>query len=221
MNKPVLDKRDRILIIGEPEDETRRIADALASVYSISAAPDVSAAAARMENETFSVILFDQCDASADLENIIQTLKEHAFLTPIIVTSTLTDTALIVRVIKAGASDFITRPVVDEKIRLAVHQAIENRSLKNEIDYLRRQQDVEYSQDRIISVSPVMEEIMATIRRVARSDANILMTGETGTGKSFISGHIHFNSPRSTRPFVKINCANIPETLLESELFGH
>jgi len=67
----------------------------------------------------------------------------------------------------------------------------------------------------------VMEEIMGTIKRVARSDANILMTGETGTGKSFISGHIHFNSSRSTRPFVKINCANIPETLLESEFFGH
>ena len=212
---------DRILIIGEAEDETRRLVDALASGYSISAAPSVSEAAGRMKNETFSVILFDLCDASADLENIIQTLQEHAPLTPIIVTSAMTDTALIVRVIKAGASDFITRPVVGEKIRLAVHQAIENRSLKNEIDYLRRQQDVEYDQDHIIAASPVMQEIMGTIKRVAQSDATILMTGETGTGKSFISGHIHFNSHRNPKPFVKINCANIPETLLESELFGH
>jgi DNA-binding NtrC family response regulator len=96
---------------------------------------------------------------------------------------------------------------VGEKIRLAVHQAIENRSLKNEIDYLRRQQDVEYDHDRIIAASPAMQEIMGTIKRLAQSDANILMTGETGTGKSFISGNIHFNSPRKTKPFVKINCA--------------
>ena len=221
MNKPVLDKSDRILIIGEAEDETRRLANALAGGYSISAAPNALEADGRMKKETYSVILLDLSDKSADLENTIRTLQEHAPLTPIIVTSAMTDTELIVRAIKAGATDFITRPVEDEKIRLAVHQAIENRSLKNEIDYLRRQQDVEYDQDHIIAVSPVMQEIMDTIKRVAKSDAIILMTGETGTGKSFISGHIHFNSKRSGKPFVKINCANIPETLLESELFGH
>jgi len=221
VNKPVLEKRDRILIIGETEGETRSFANALAAGYGISAAPNVVEAAGRMEKETFSVILFNLCDASADLENIIQTLQAHAPLTPIIVTSSMADAELIVRVIKAGAADFITRPFVDEKIRLAVQQAIENRSLKNEIDYLRRQQDVEYDHNRIIAVSPLMQEIMSTIKRLAQSDANILMTGETGTGKSFISGNIHFNSPRKTKPFVKINCANIPETLLESELFGH
>ena len=221
MNKPVLEKVDRILIIGETEDETRRFADALASGYSISAAPDVFEAAGRLKMETFSLILYDLRDESADLENIFQTLQTSAPLTPIIVTSAMTDAALIVRAIKAGATDFVTRPLIDEKIRLAVHQAIENRSLKNEIDYLRRQQDVEYDSNRIIAVSPIMQEVMATIKRLAGTDATVLMTGETGTGKSFISGHIHFNSRRSTKPFVKINCANIPETLLESELFGH
>ena len=221
MNKPVLEKVDRILIIGETEDETRRFAEALASGYSISAAPDVFEAAGRLKMETFSLILYDLRDESADLENIFRTLQKSAPLTPIIVTSAMTDAALIVRAIKAGATDFVTRPFIDEKIRLAVHQAIENRSLKNEIDYLRRQQDVEYDSNRIIAVSPIMQEVMATIKRLAETDAIVLMTGETGTGKSFISGHIHFNSRRRTKPFVKINCANIPETLLESELFGH
>ena len=221
MNKPVLEKVDRILIIGETEDETRRFAEALASGYSISAAPDVFEAAGRLKMETFSLILYDLRDESADLENIFRTLQKSAPLTPIIVTSAMTDAALIVRAIKAGATDFVTRPFIDEKIRLAVHQAIENRSLKNEIDYLRRQQDVEYDSNRIIAISPIMQEVMATIKRLAETDAIVLMTGETGTGKSFISGHIHFNSRRSTKPFVKINCANIPETLLESELFGH
>jgi two-component system response regulator AtoC len=93
--------------------------------------------------------------------------------------------------------------------------------MKNEIDYLRRQQDVVYDYDRVIAVSPAMQEVMDNIKRLAQTDSTILMTGETGTGKSFLSGNIHYNSPRRAKPFIKVNCANIPETLLESELFGH
>ena len=104
---------------------------------------------------------------------------------------------------------------------MSVHQALENRSLKNEIDYLRREQDVVYDYNRIIAVSPAMRSVMKTIKRLAQTDSTILVTGETGTGKSFLSGNIHFNSPRRNKPFVGVNCANIPETLLESELFGH
>jgi len=66
-----------------------------------------------------------------------------------------------------------------------------------------------------------MQAVMATIEKLAQTESTILVTGETGTGKSFLSGTIHFNSPRRQRPFIKVNCANIPETLLESELFGH
>ena len=221
MNKPVTDKSDRILIIGETEDETRRLANALVSDYSISAARNVRDAAGRLKKETFNVIIFDIRDEGSDPENTIQTLQQLAPLTPIIVTGPLQDAELIVKTIKAGAADFITRPIVDEKLQLAVNQAIEKRSMKNEIDYLRRQQDVVYDYDRIIAVSPAMQEVMDNIKRLAQTDSTILMTGETGTGKSFLSGNIHYNSPRRSKPFIKVNCANIPETLLESELFGH
>jgi len=132
------EKRDRILIIGENEDETRRLAEALASGFNISAAPDVPDAAGRMKKKTFSAILFDLNERGVEIEDIIRTLQQIAPLTPVIVTGPMPDAEVIVRAVKAGAADFITRPFVDEKIRLAVHQAIENRSLKNEIDYLRR-----------------------------------------------------------------------------------
>jgi DNA-binding NtrC family response regulator len=221
VQKTEIEKLTRILIIGETENDTRRLADALASDYSISAVPSVADAAARMKKDAFSAVIFDLDDEDSDLENIIRTLQQLAPLTPVIVTGPLQNAELIVKAIKAGAADFITKPFVDEKIRLAVNQAIENRSLKNEIDYLRRQQDVAYDYDRIIAVSPAMIEVMDTIKRLARTDSIVLMTGETGTGKSFLSGNIHFNSPRRNKPFIKVNCANIPETLLESELFGH
>jgi len=221
VNKPKTDTRDRILIIGETEGETRKLANALASGYHISAAPGVLDAAGRIKKEAFKVIIYDLRDQGSDLENIIQTLQQLAPLTPVIVFGPLDDAQLIVRAIKAGATDYITRPLVDEKIRLAVDRAIENRSLKNEIDYLRRQQDVVYDYDRIVAVSPAMKAVMDSIKRLAQTESTILMTGETGTGKSFLSGNIHFNSSRRARPFIKVNCANIPETLMESELFGH
>ena len=221
MPKTEFEKPDRILIIGETEDETRRLANALVSDFSISAARNVPDAAGRLKKETFNVIIFDLADEGSDPENTIQSLQQLAPRTPIIFTGPSQDAALIVKAIKAGAADFITRPIVDEKLQLAVNQAIEKRSMKNEIDYLRRQQDVVYDYDRIIAVSPAMREIMDTIKRLAQTDSTILMTGETGTGKSFLSGNIHYNSPRRAKPFIKVNCANIPETLLESELFGH
>ena len=221
MNKSKTQTRDRILIIGETEGETRELANALASGFHVSAVPGVVDAAGRIEKETFKAIIYDLRDSGSNLENIIQTIQQLASPTPVIVFGPLDDAPLIVRSIKAGAADYITRPLIDEKVRLAVDQAIENRSLKNEIDYLRRQQDVVYDYDRIISVSPAMKAVMASIRRLAQTESNILMTGETGTGKSFLSGNIHFNSSRRARPFIKVNCANIPETLMESELFGH
>ena len=215
------EKNAAILIIGKVEDETRNLADALAADYHISAAPNLKEAARRLGKETFSAIIYDLTGEGSDLDHILQSLQHLSPTTPVIVIGRANDAQLIVSAIKAGAFDFITKPYPPEKIRLAVYQALENRSLKNEIDYLRREQDVVYDYDRIISVSPAMQKAIASIKKLSRTDSTILVTGETGTGKSFLSGNIHFNSLRRHKPFIKVNCANIPETLLESELFGH
>jgi DNA-binding NtrC family response regulator len=216
-----MDKLNKILIIGKNDAETRNFADALASEYQISAAPDVTDAIERMKKETFSTIIFDLAEDDSHLTEGLQMLQNDAPYTPILVTSAHQDADLIVAAIKVGAFDFITKPFAAEKLRLAVQKALENRSLKNELDYLRRQQDVVYDYERIIAASPAMQEVILTIKKLAQTDSTILMTGETGTGKSFLSGNIHFNSSRNHKPFIKVNCANIPETLLESELFGH
>jgi DNA-binding NtrC family response regulator len=210
-----------ILVIGEIEQDTRAIAHSLASDYHIGAAPNIMDAAKRLKQETFNVIFFDLHHSVEDLIGILQTLRNLSPGTPVVVTGDVQDTQIVVKAIKAGAFDFISKPYTEEQIQLTVQQALEHRSMKNEIDYLRREQDVIYDTSRIIAVSPCMKKVMATIRKLSQVDSTILVTGETGTGKSFISGHIHFNSPRRSKPFIKVNCANIPETLLESELFGH
>ncbi|MGD8963026.1 MAG: sigma-54 dependent transcriptional regulator [Desulfobacterales bacterium] len=221
MNAIETEKLARVIIVGQVEDEARGIVDALVSDYSISAVSNVTTATERMKNETFNVIIYDLHEEGDDIDKIVKNLRRLSPLTPIIITGPMQDARLIVLAIKAGATDFLTKPLVAEKIRLAVNQVIENRSLKNEIDYLRRQQDVAYDYDRIIAESASMKMVMDSIKRLAQTESTILMTGETGTGKSFLSGNIHFNSPRRHKPFIKVNCANIPETLLESELFGH
>jgi DNA-binding NtrC family response regulator len=211
----------RILIIGEIGDNVQAFAEALAQEFTLSLAPTVLDAGKRMQKEAFALVVLDMREGDGQMAEILKTLQQMSPGTPLVVTSPSQDARLIVDAVKAGAADFITRPFAGEKLRISVHRALEARSLKNEIDYLRREQDVVYDTERIISVSPAMQKAMASIRRLAQTESTILITGETGTGKSFVSGNIHFNSPRRHKPFIKVNCANIPETLLESELFGH
>jgi DNA-binding NtrC family response regulator len=212
---------DRLLIIGELGSDVHAVADALAKDFTLSLAPAVSDAAKRFRKEAFALIILDVPEGGVPVDEILQSLLKLSPATPVVVTSLCGKADLIVDAVKAGAADFLTRPFAAEKLKLSVHRVLEHRRLKNEIDYLRRQQDVTYDTDRIISVSPVMQKAMESIRRLAQTESTILITGETGTGKSFVSGNIHFNSPRRHKPFIKVNCANIPETLLESELFGH
>ncbi len=212
---------ERILIIVEIEDDVGAYADSLAQDYTLSRAPSLMDAGKRLQKEAVALILFDLHDERADIADILGTLQQLSPGTPIMVASRTQDPRQIVAAVKAGAADFITKPFAAEKLRLSVRHALEHRSLKNEIDYLRREQDVIYDPQHIIAVSPAMQKTMAGIQRLAQTESTMLITGETGTGKSFVSGNIHFNSPRRQKPFVKVNCANIPETLLESELFGH
>ncbi len=211
----------RILIIGEIGNDVQAFADALAQEFTLSLAPTVLEAGKRLQKEGFALIILDVAEGGGQIADILQNLQQVSPTAPVLVTSASQDARVIVEAVKAGAADFIARPFAGEQLRISARRALEARSLKNEIDYLRREQDVVYDTERIISVSPAMQKAMASIRRLAQTESTILVTGETGTGKSFVSGNIHFNSPRRHKPFVKVNCANIPETLLESELFGH
>jgi Nif-specific regulatory protein len=106
-------------------------------------------------------------------------------------------------------------------MEVKIDKALEHRRLRHEIDYLRHTQSDIYDFDRIIGASGALQRVLDVVRKVARSNATILIRGETGTGKELIAGAIHHNSPRSGRNFVKVNCAALQENLLESELFGH
>ncbi|WP_045216684.1 sigma-54-dependent transcriptional regulator [Desulfonatronovibrio magnus] len=210
-----------IISIDKNQDYQNLIKDSLPVSYDLSLCNHVEELEYSYPQKSFDLGIIDLNAGGAENLTSLNTLSKHLHDSPIIVTSEKEDADWVVKVVKAGAFDFLSKPFSGEKLRLVVDRALEKTRLKDEIDYLRRQQDVIYDLDKIIAASPSMKAVMSLVRKYSSSDANILITGATGTGKSFLAGAIHFNSLRKAEPFVKINCANIPETLLESELFGH
>jgi len=176
---------------------------------------------AKIQAHQFDVVFLDtETLEGTSMTKLDQIHKKDPFL-PIIMTSKTEKAEVIVEAMNSGASDFLIHPISPTRINIAVDKAIEIRDQRFEIAYHRRKQDVVYNFKDVVAFSSKMRQILKSLERFAKTDSTILITGDTGTGKSFLSGTVHFNSPRRKKPFVKINCANIPEDLLESELFGH
>jgi len=211
----------KILALENDQSTQAVLSNALAQDYQVKFSYNGQNFLKELESSHYDAVILGFSGRQEKTLGILQEIKTVIPHIPVIMTSPLENPEMVVRAIKQGAFDYVVKPSLTARIHHVVRQALENRELKNEIDYLRREQDVVYKFDDTIAESPVMKEIIKTLKKFSKTDATILMTGETGTGKSFLSGTIHFNSRRKNKPFVKINCANIPETLLESELFGH
>ena len=125
------------------------------------------------------------------------------------------------RALKLGAHDYITKPFEIDDLLVAVEKALDERTLRREVARLRKEVARPYRFENIIGKSAPMQDVFALIRRLSGSSANVLITGESGTGKELVARALHFNSPRAKKQFVAVNCAAIPDTLLESELFGY
>ena len=126
-----------------------------------------------------------------------------------------------VEAVKRGAFDYLTKPFTSDQLRLAVERALRQKQLLEENLNLREQLATELGFDKIVGTSEAMRKLFATLQKVVRSNANILIQGETGTGKDLVARTLHAHSFRRDRPFVAVDCAALPENLLESELFGH
>lgn len=122
---------------------------------------------------------------------------------------------------RLGVDDYLTKPFGKETLRFTIEKAIQLRKLQSENSQLRGELYEKYNFDNLIGKSAAMEDVLKLTGRVAESDATVLIQGESGTGKELIARAIHYNSPRKEKPFITVNCPSIPDTLIESELFGH
>jgi len=175
----------------------------------------------KLENHFFDIALIDY--KMPELDGI-QTLKEIRRLFPDLPVVMMTaygtvETAVVS--MKAGALDYLTKPIDLEELLLILQKVRERSNLIKENRELKARLQERYTFHHIVYGSPKMEEVMGLVARVAPSPATVLIRGESGTGKELIANAIHYASPRSKKPLVKVSCSAIPETLLESELFGH
>src|ERR671924_489788 len=212
----------RILIADDHDSLRRGLAQAIAEAgHEVEEAPNGNAAIEKLHEGFFDVVVSDLKMGGSTGLDVLKTAKQLHPSCAVILMTAFGSVSTAVEAIKAGAFDYVQKPFEIEEMEVKIEKAIELRRLKNELDYLRGTQQDIYDFDRIVGSSPALQRVLDIVKKVAKSNTTVLIRGETGTGKELIAGAIHHNSLRSARNFVKVNCAALPETLLESELFGH
>src|SRR5450432_414579 len=209
------------ILVIEDEEKLRRVV----GLHLASANYEVKGAGTAEEGWKLAgdvdLILTDLKLPGMDGLTLLEKLKDQNSHTPVVVMSAFGTVENAVEAMKKGAVDFLPKPFSLDHLSVVVEKALEVSKLRDENRELREALGERYKFENIIGSSPAMQEIFATIMRVAPTRATVLLAGESGVGKDMIARAIHQHSPRKDRPFVKINCTAIPENLMESELFGY
>jgi DNA-binding NtrC family response regulator len=216
------DRAKHLLLVDDEPHLREAVAEQLTDRgFHVRQAESAESALAQLSDFAFDIVVTDLrlpgIDGSAVIEAAVERYPD---IVAIVITGygTVKDA---VEAIKRGASDFVCKPFQIDELVHALNAAIEQRRLKSENAYLRAQLEERYRFDTIIGRSRAMNRLFRVLEAVAATSSTILVTGETGTGKEVVARAIHHGSARRTNPFVALNCSAIPESLLESELFGH
>ncbi len=212
-----------LILVAEDEDLMRAIISRLLEEagYRVAAAASAEEALEAFAAEDVAATLTDIRMAGMDGLALLDRLKDIDPEALVIVMTAYSSVDSAVAALRKGAYDYITKPFVNEDLLQSVKNALRQRELFRENRHLRRELDRRYSFSQIIGTSEALQQVFRLVEKVAATNTNVLIQGESGTGKELIARAIHHNSPRADRPFVAINCGALPETLLESELFGH
>jgi two-component system, NtrC family, response regulator PilR len=212
----------RILIVDDEPHMRRILASTLSLDRHVSTeAGGLSEARAHLDAEDFDAVFTDQKMGDGEGLDVLAAVRGADPTLSVVFLTAFATIELAVKSMKEGAFDFVTKPFQPEVVRAAAKRACERTTLLRENDLLRETVGRLESSSEIFGNSVAMDKVRDLIARVARTNAPVLILGETGTGKELVARAVHRNSPRSPKPFVALNCAALPPTLLESELFGH
>jgi two-component system response regulator PilR (NtrC family) len=213
---------ERILVVDDELSMRELLSITLRQAgYDVSLADGGATAIEALRQESFSLVITDLRMRGSDGMDVLRAARDLAPDTVVIVVTAYASTATAVEAMKLGAYDYVTKPFKLDEIRVTIANALERKRLAEENRALRRQLGKERPFDGFVGKSSRMQAVFDIIRKTADSGSNVMITGESGTGKELVARAIHRASSRHDQPFVSVNCGAIPETLLESELFGH
>jgi two-component system response regulator HydG len=217
-----MNKKSSVLVVDDDSAHRTMLRTLISGWgYTVSEADDGAAAIESVKAASYDLVLMDVRMVKVSGLEALEKIKSYNPAIPVIIMTAYSSVETAVEALKQGAHDYLTKPLDFDKLRLILERAMEHTRLKEENRILRESLGRQFDSQNIIGKSPAMTKLLETVAQVAPSEATVLISGESGTGKELIAGAIHFNSLRKDGPFVKINCAAITETLLESELFGH
>jgi len=212
----------RILVVDDDEITCNLLEEVLSKEgYAVDKALNGQEAIEKGEKESYGVVLSDIRMLDVDGMEVLRAYRQRSPETIIIMMTAFGSIETAIRAIKEGAYDYVSKPFKLDEIKLTIQRSLEQQRLVEENIHYRQELITKYKLENIVGRSPQMLQVYKTIARVAESRSTVLITGESGTGKELIARAIHFNSPRSPRPFVAVDCSSLAESLLESELFGH
>jgi DNA-binding NtrC family response regulator len=216
------EKGSKVLVVDDDLGMCGMLSDVLKEEgFSVHTIGESFEASKILKKEEFDVIVTDLKMKGLKGLDLLEVAHKVAPMTPVIIITAFGTIESAIKAMKMGAYDYITKPFQMDELVLTVRKALENRLLKKEVIRLRKEVESRYDFHQLIGKSPSMQKIYDLIERISDSSSNVLITGESGTGKELVAKAIHYNGVRKEGPFVAINCAAIPETLLESELFGY
>jgi len=212
----------KILVVEDNDVLRGSVVQALVeNGHSVSEVGDGEEATERLQEESYDVVLTDMRMPKKSGLEVLRFAKQVNDLTVAIVMTAFGTIESAVEAMKSGAYDYIQKPFELEELEVKINRALEHRRDTGVLQLLRSQTSQALEHNNIVGSSPQIRKIFEIIKKIARSNASILITGETGTGKELIASLAHYNSLRAKQSFVKVNCAALQENLLESELFGH
>lgn len=214
-------KKPAILIVDDEKSTREGLARALRRSFAVHLAEDGARALEVLDRHEIDVVLSDLRMPGMDGITLIQRILARTPQPVCILLTAYGSIETAVEAIKRGATDYLTKPVNLDELEWRLKKALRAKEMEQENRRLHEQLDEKYGMENIVGQSAAIQEVFDTIRQVAPSRANVLIQGETGTGKELVAQAIHRLSPRSKGPLITVHCAALPPTLLESELFGH
>jgi len=210
-----------ILVVDDEVNVIESFKQLLKDNYKVLTATNGEEALEKVEKENLDIVLLDIRMPGMDGIEVLRRIEEMKENVDVIMVTAVNTTKTAIEAMKLGAYDYITKPFEVDEVVISIDKVLEKRCLTRELSYLRSEVAKPVKFDNIIGTSEKMQQVYEIVSEMTKNDATVLISGESGTGKELFARAIHFNGLRKDKPFITVDCASIPENLLESELFGH